>query len=107
MKKPEKILHTHDSIPSYTSGLEDGCIVCVRNKAIADCEEYYKEEVKRIKEISERVAVITAHRVCCGSEHDPANAKLHGYCIVCGVPFPCEYAGKPKAISERLGREEQ
>jgi hypothetical protein len=43
----------------------------------------------------ERTAQIAAHRVCCGTEHDAANGKLHGYCVVCGVPWPCEYAGKP------------
>jgi len=41
----------------------------------------------------ERVAQITAHRACCGTEHDPANGKLHGLCVVCGVPWPCSYAG--------------
>jgi hypothetical protein len=43
----------------------------------------------------ERVAQLIAHRACCGTEHDPANGKLHGYCVVCGVDWPCEYAGKP------------
>lgn len=45
----------------------------------------------------ERVAQLIAHRACCGTEHDPLNGKLHGYCVVCGVPWPCEYAGKPPA----------
>ena len=39
-----------------------------------------------------KIAAATAHRVCCGVEHDPANGKLHGYCVVCGVPWPCETA---------------
>lgn len=43
----------------------------------------------------ERVAQLIAHRACCGTEHDPLNGKLHGYCVVCGVPWPCEYAGTP------------
>lgn len=43
----------------------------------------------------ERTAQLIAHRVCCGMEHDPTNGKLHGYCVVCGVPWPCEYAGIP------------
>lgn len=38
------------------------------------------------------VAAATAHRACCGAEHDPQNGKLHGYCVVCGVPWPCETA---------------
>lgn len=37
-------------------------------------------------------AACLAHRACCGSEHDPANGKLHGYCVVCGVPWPCSVA---------------
>jgi len=46
------------------------------------------------KENSERLAQMIAHRVCCGTEHDPANGKIHGYCVVCGVPWPCEYVGQ-------------
>lgn len=41
----------------------------------------------------ERIAQLTAHRVCCGTEHDPIHGKLHGYCVVCGAPWPCAYAG--------------
>lgn len=41
----------------------------------------------------ERIAQIAAHRACCSEEHDPANGKIHGYCVVCGIPWPCEYAG--------------
>ncbi len=40
----------------------------------------------------------TAHRAYCGSEHDPTNGKLHGYCVVCGVPWPCETASRFIAI---------
>jgi hypothetical protein len=42
---------------------------------------------------AERLAQMIAHRACCGVEHDTANGKLHGCCVVCGVPWPCEYAG--------------
>lgn len=45
--------------------------------------------------VEERTAQLIAHRACCGVEHDPLNGKIHGYCVVCGVPWPCEYAGKP------------
>ncbi len=45
--------------------------------------------------IAERIAQITAHRACGGEEHDPINGKIHGCCIVCVVPWPCEYAGAP------------
>src|SRR6266704_3602591 len=37
-------------------------------------------------------AAALAHRACCGTEHDTANGKLHGYCVVCGVPWPCDTA---------------
>lgn len=37
-------------------------------------------------------AAALAHRGCCGTEHDPPNGKLHGCCVVCGVPWPCETA---------------
>jgi hypothetical protein len=50
--------------------------------------------------IMERAAQLIAHRACCGTEHDPANGKFHGYCVVCGVPWPCEYAGKPLATPQ-------
>ena len=43
----------------------------------------------------ERIAQLIAHRVCLGVEHDPEHGKLHGYCVVCGVPWPCDYAGQP------------
>ena len=43
----------------------------------------------------ERVAQITAHRVCTGTEHDTDNGKIHGSCIVCGTLWPCEWAGTP------------
>jgi len=46
---------------------------------------------------NERVAVLTAHRACHSAEHDPLQGKLHGFCVVCGVPWPCEYAGLPSA----------
>lgn len=43
--------------------------------------------------VLERVAQMTAHRACHAAEHDPANGKIHGFCIVCGVPWPCDYVG--------------
>lgn len=48
----------------------------------------------------EAIARIQAHRAVHSAEHDPANGKLHGYCIVCGVPFPCQYVGQPPAPVE-------
>ena len=54
-----------------------------------------EEEKAGDEGLRERIAQITAHRACCGSEHDVSNGKIHGCCVVCGVPWPCEYAGTP------------
>ncbi len=35
------------------------------------------------------------HRAVHSAEHDPANGRLHGYCLLCGVPYPCDYVGPP------------
>lgn len=37
-------------------------------------------------------AACAAHRVCCGIEADSLSGKIHGYCVVCGVPWPCAVA---------------
>lgn len=34
----------------------------------------------------------TIHRDCCGTEHDPERGKIHGCCVICGVPWPCSEA---------------
>ena len=49
-------------------------------------------EVESDAEQRADIAAAIAHRACCGSEHDPQNRKHHGYCVVCGVPWPCETA---------------
>lgn len=49
----------------------------------------------------EMIAFIQAHRACHSAEHDPINGKIHGYCLVCGVPWPCEYA-KPDILAAAL-----
>lgn len=46
----------------------------------------------RYGQTSQSLASALAHRACCGTEHDPENGKLHGFCVVCGVPWPCETA---------------
>jgi len=50
MKKPEKELHNHNSIPSYTADLEEGCIFCVRNQAIEEYEKFLPsvDEIEQI-----------------------------------------------------------
>ena len=37
-------------------------------------------------------AACAAHRACCGVEADNAQGKIHGCCVICGVPWPCETA---------------
>ena len=51
------------------------------------------------------VALITAHRVCLGAEHDPAHGKIHGYCVVCGGSWPCDYAD-PNKLRNRAEKAE-
>lgn len=46
------------------------------------------------------VAMMTAHRACCNEEHDPLNGKISGFCVVCGVPWPCDYAD-PSSLRKR------
>ncbi|MFL6427864.1 MAG: hypothetical protein ACJ71S_06440 [Acidobacteriaceae bacterium] len=53
-------------------------------------------------QLLERTAQLIAHRVCCGTEADPLQGKLHGYCVVCGVPWPCSYASQPPAAPDGL-----
>lgn len=38
------------------------------------------------------LAAAQAHRAVHSAEHDPQQGKLHGYCLVCGIPWPCETA---------------
>ncbi|MBM3211104.1 hypothetical protein FJZ33_02725 [Candidatus Poribacteria bacterium] len=37
-------IHTHDSIPTQTSEVENGCVTCIRNKAIVDIANLFGEE---------------------------------------------------------------
>lgn len=65
-----------------------------------------EEQVKLAREanaaaLQERVAQLLAHRACHGAEHDPLNGKIHGYCVVCGVPWPCEAAKLAPAEQEK------
>jgi hypothetical protein len=43
-------------------------------------------------QIENKIAAAIAHRACCGTEHNPLQGKFHGYCVVCGVPWPCDTA---------------
>ena len=38
------------------------------------------------------VAAAQAHGGCHSAEHNPQKGMLHGYCVVCGVPWPCDTA---------------
>src|SRR5262249_9083704 len=96
---------TLDSIgmPDWTDDPKMALTMTLRMHADAfagdDPEDVRIEEVPALDHAAllERTAQLIAHRVCCGTEHDPSNGKLHGYCVVCGVVWPCEYAGTPPA----------
>jgi predicted transcriptional regulator len=53
----------------------------------------------RIEELEaapqERIAQLTAHRACGSEEHNPSIGKIHGFCVVCLVPWPCDIAKEP------------
>jgi hypothetical protein len=70
------------------------------------CEACYRRAVEvfvrsATPAIQERVAVLMAHRATHAAEHDPINGKIHGYCIVCGIPWPCNYAAPDKTASDK------
>jgi hypothetical protein len=74
----------------------DAAAVWASDFGIVVDSEFARAQERRIAELESAnradAAAATAHRACCGVEHDPVNGKLHGYCVVCGVPWPCETA---------------
>lgn len=54
-------------------------------RAKAEAKEYAWDEAAMR-------AACAAHRACCGVEADNAQGKIHGCCVVCGVPWPCKTA---------------
>lgn len=47
--KPEKLLHKHDSIPCFTGEKDNGCVECIRNKAIEDYEKFLLTILKEVE----------------------------------------------------------
>ena len=62
---PKQELHTHNSIPSYTADLDEGCVICSHNKILENATEH----------LAKRVA----------SDEDVDKAMLH---FVVGHPSP-------------------
>ena len=88
--------------------IADGMVAKIKKDAIRTRlrDEWVKGQEKQVHVDRERVAQLIAHRACCGVEHDPDNGKLHGYCVVCGVPWPCEIAAPvPQAGMVMVPRE--
>lgn len=54
--------------------------------------------------LQERIAQLSAHRACTNEEHDPLHGKLSGYCVVCGIPWPCEVA-KPSPLQQEADKD--
>ncbi len=40
------------------------------------------------------------HRAVGNQEQDVANGKIAGYCLLCQIPYPCEYIRSPALIAE-------
>lgn len=70
-----------------TIGLTNKTAIEMWNSRIADSKKPCPSS-----SIANKIAACAAHRACCGCEDDQANGKLHGYCVVCGVVWPCEVA---------------
>lgn len=73
-------------------------IAAIEARAEASLMRHPLDELTKLRERCAELergnaqAAYAAHRACCGTEHDTANGKLHGYCVVCGVPWPCVVA---------------
>lgn len=52
---PEEVIHKHDSIPCFTGMEKEGCVICIRNRAIADCKRADEREA-----LSEKVIELLA-----------------------------------------------
>jgi len=104
----------HDEIAELQSELSAKDTELADVKRLLDETEAWKEaraNAKNVIDLSnelsalksqgnliERTAQTIAHRACCGGEHNPQEGKLHGYCVVCGLPWPCAYVGElPKS----------
>ena len=105
--RAEGLAQRHRDVMGRLSNVEKLTNLAAALKCCDRCEkgeaQYCDECLTTAEQRGEasRVAVLTAHRACCGVEHDPANGKLHGCCVVCGVPWPCDYAGQPPARGGR------
>lgn len=81
--------NNHNAI-AYNGG---ECPLCSERelweRMVSNMEKFLKNNRH---DLENKVAAALAHRACCGTEHDPENGKLHGYCVVCGVEWPCETA---------------
>lgn len=109
-----------DDWEKYLSAIGEKSLREIIERYLYSDDEYYlmmpeNEKIKSILEeiqahykasLQERIAQITAHRACHSAEHNPAEGKLHGCCVVCGVPFPCQYAGNPPNKARWLSEEE-
>ena len=64
---------------------EKSKIAIALRRAKAEAKEYAWDEAAMR-------AACAALRACCGVEADNSQGKIHGCCVVCGVPWPCETA---------------
>jgi len=88
--------HNHPS-----AAHRDACPVCNPDRTVPQLNEAFRHSNELL---ARETAAALAHRACCGTEHDPPNGKLHGYCIVCGVPWPCETAQHYLRVTPEMPR---
>jgi len=72
------------------------CSKCTFNKPAAEpfrlevLEQQLAASQARCREME--ADVWKAHVPCTGTQHDPLNGLLHGYCVRCRQEWPCEYS---------------
>lgn len=71
--------------------------------AIDDLEAAVSERARA--EERERVDVLVwrEHVPVTGTQHDPANGLIHGYCQRCRTEWPCEWSPERARSSEEAG----
>lgn len=50
-----------------------------------------------------RLEMWREHVPCTGTQHDPINGLIHGFCVRCRTPWPCEWCPESTIQSIETG----
>lgn len=74
----------------------------LRLKECVDTQRYFEIPPREAKVLLDafvfssvhngNLAAVLGHRACGSAEHNPQEGKIHGYCVVCLIPWPCDTA---------------